>query len=227
LVPEVPLSPEPYTWNHPNRIEKFPLKGRLLVESASPDSVNRRWKHDLEHDAESVFWLLLYWVLGAQPAEQPAENISSPTWTSLIGTVGNRTGLLRSLRDDLEPEQVAHSFYRPLVPLLRELAAILATDRYWLDTSETRNNEEYVSEAFQRLILQFIMDNRSKEFMTQRVVRRFRNVQGNSQNLSLPITNSAQSAENSRKRPSPQPSTERTKRPRVAEGVRHVRVSIL
>jgi hypothetical protein len=64
--------------------------------------------------------------------------------------------------------------------------------------------------------------------MTQCVVRRFRKVQEIPQTLSLPITDSsAQNAENIRKRPSPQPSTQRMKRPRVAEGVRDVRDSIL
>jgi hypothetical protein len=219
LVPEVPPSPESYTLNHPNRIERFPLEEDKVIYKLSPDSVNRRWRHDLEHDAESVFWLLLYWVLGAQPAQQPAENISSLTWASLIGSVGNRTGLLRSLRDDLEPEQVAHSFYRPLVPLLGELAAILAIDRYWLDTSETRNNEEYVPEAFQRLILQFILENRSKEFMTHPVDGQIRQAEMIRQILSLPSTN----ARNRSKRPSTQPSMQRTKRPRLAKEVTEVR----
>jgi hypothetical protein len=223
LVPPIPPSPEPYTRNHPNRIEKFPLKGRLLVESASSDSVNRPWRHDLEHDAESVFWLLLYWVLVAQPAQpaQPAqEYVRFSTWALLIGCGGERDGLLWSLRNTLESEQVAHSFYRPLAPLLRRLAAILIVDRYWLDTSETRNSEEYVPEAFQRLILQFILENSSKDFMTHPVDRQIRQLEVIRYNLGLPGTTSA---ENRRKRPSPQSSTQRMKRPRLDKEVTKVR----
>jgi hypothetical protein len=228
IAPPVPPSPEPYTWNHPNRIEKFPLEEDKLIRKPSPDSVNRRWRHDLEHDAESVFWLLLYWVVGAQPAQPAQENVTTSTWALLIGSVNERDVLITAISSGRWEQLVAHSFYQPLSPLLQDLATILTVDRYWLDTSETRNNEEYVLEAFQRLVLQFILENRSKEFMTQCVVRRFRKVQEIPQTLSLPITDSsAQNAENIRKRPSPQPSTQRMKRPRVAEGVRDVRDSIL
>ena len=223
-VPPVPSSPGPYTRHHPERIKKFPSEGRLLIESASPGSVNREWRHELEHDAESVFWLLLYWVVGAQPANHNKEDIASATWANLTGSVKYRTGLLRSLSEEESLEELTHSTFQPLLPLLSDLAANLVVDRHWLDESETRNNEQYVPEAFQRLILQFILDNRSEEFMTQPVDRQFRQVQMISQNLSLPGTGSSRwNAENCRKRPSPRPSMQRLKRPRLAEGVTGVR----
>lgn len=223
-VPPVPYSPEPYTRNHPDRIKKFPPNERLLVESASPDSVNRQWRHELDHDAESVFWLLLYWVVGAQPAQCEKEDIIAGIWTSLTGPVRLRTALLRSLSEEESLEELAHSVYQPLLPLLSNLATILVVDRHWLDKSEMRNNEEYIPEAFQRLILQFILENCYKEFMTQPVDRQFRQVKVIGQNLSLPGTGSSRwNAESSRKRPSPQPSMQRMKRPRLAEGVTEVR----
>jgi hypothetical protein len=173
-VPPVPSSPEPYTRHHPDRIKKFPFKERLLVESRLSDSVNRPWRHGLDHDAESVFWLLLYWVVGAQPsAQRQKEDIVAGIWTNLTGPVSLRTGLLRSLSEEEPLEEVVHSFYQPLLPLLSNLAANLVIDRYWLDESEPRNNEEYIPEAFQRLILQFILENRDKEFMTRPVDRQF------------------------------------------------------
>ena len=224
-VPPVPRSPGPYTHHHPERVKTFPFKGRLLVESASPDSVNRQWRHELDHDAESVFWLLLYWVVGAQPAECEKEEINANIWTGLTGeSVKLRTGLLRSLSEEESLEELTHSAFRPLLPLLSNLAAFLVVDRHWLDKTEVRNHEQYIPEAFQRLILQFILDNRSEEFMTQPVDRRFRQVQVISQNLSLPGTGSSRwNAENSRKRPSPRPSMQRLKRPRLAAGVAEVR----
>jgi hypothetical protein len=107
--------------------------------------------------------------------------------------------------------------------LLRKLAAILIIDRYWLDTSETRNNEEYVSEAFQRLILQFILDNRSKEFMTQRVDGQIRQVEMIRQIPSLPSMN----ARNRRKRPSTQSSMQRMKRPHLAKDLTEVKAVVV
>ena len=224
IAPPVPNSPEIYACHHPDRIKAFPSKGRLLVESASPDSVNRQWRHELDH-AESVFWLLLYWVVGAQPAKREKEEINANIWTGLTGSsVKLRTGLLRSLSEEESLEELTHSAFRPLLPLLSNLAAFLVVDRHWLDKTEARDNEQYIPEAFQRLILQFILDNRFEEFMTQRVDRRFRQVQVISQNLSLPGTGSSRwNAENSRKRPSPRPSMQRLKRPRLAAGVAGVR----
>ena len=224
LVPPVPSSPGPYTHHHPERVKTFPFKGRVLVESASPDSVNRQWRHELDHDAESVFWLLLYWVVGAQPAEREKEEIIPGIWANLTGPVRLRTALLRSLSEEESLEELLHSTFRPLLPLLSNLAAFLVVDRHWLDKTEVRNNEQYIPEVFQRLILQFILDNRSKDFMTQPVDRRFRQVRVISQNLSLPGTGSSRwNAENSRKRPSPRPSMQRLKRPRLAAGVAEVR----
>ena len=99
--------------------------------------------------------------------------------------------MVRSLSEEESLEELAHSLYQPLLPLLSDLAAMLVVDRYWLDESETRNNGEYVPEAFQRLILQFILENRDKEFMTQPVDRQFRQVKVIGQNLSLPGTESS------------------------------------
>ena len=196
-----------------------------MVCKPSPDSINHQWRHELDHDAESVFWLLLYWVVGAQPADREKEEINSGIWANLTGeSVKLCTGLLRSLSEEESLEELAHSTFRPLLPLLSNLAAFLVVDRHWLDTTEVRNNKQYIPEAFQRLILQFILDNRSEDFMTRPVDRQFRQVRMISQNLSLPGTGSSRwNAENSRKRPSPRPSMQRLKRPRLAAGIAEVR----
>jgi hypothetical protein len=123
--------------------------------------------------------------VGAQPAERKKEDINAFIWTSLTETVASRTALLRSLSEEASLEELPHSTFRPLLPLLSNMAAFLIVDRHWLDQTEVRNNEQYIPEAFQRLILEFILDNRSKGLMTQPVDRRFRQVQVISQNLSL------------------------------------------
>jgi hypothetical protein len=164
--------------------------------------------------------------VGAQPAEREKEDVSAFIWASLTGTVASRTALLRSLSEEELLEELTHSAFRPLLPLLSNLAAFLVVDRHWLDESETRNNEQYVPEAFQRLILQFILENRYEKFMSIPVDRQFRQVKVIGQNLSLPGTRSSRwyAESSSRKRPSPQPSIQRMKRPRLAEGVTEVGV---
>ena len=110
-----------------------------------------------------------------------------------------------------------HPIFKPLTSLSEDLAAILVVERFWLEESETRNDPEYIPEAFQRLILQFMLENRDEEFMTTTVEHEFRRVEEISQNASLSATQSfLMDAENSRKRRSPLPPQQRKKRPRTA-----------
>jgi hypothetical protein len=74
-----------------------------------------------------------------------------------------RTVLLWSLTE----EELTHFFFLALWRLLSNLAAILVIYKHWLDDPETRNDLEYIFEAFQRLILQFALNNRNNEFMTR------------------------------------------------------------
>jgi hypothetical protein len=133
------------------------------------DIDNRQWRHELDHDTESVFWLMLYWAVGVQPKEGPQEAINAFTWAGLMGPVKSRSSLLRSGLDD-----ATHSVYRPLESLLNKLAAILVVDRCWLGLSDPRNDPGYANEAFQRLILQFILDHRQEKFMKTEVDRKLR-----------------------------------------------------
>jgi hypothetical protein len=71
---------------------------------------------------------------------------------------------------------LTHSFYEPLRPLIEDLAAILVNDSHWLPASDPRKDPFYITEAFQRLILNFIIDNRGEEFMDHHVNKTFRKV---------------------------------------------------
>jgi hypothetical protein len=161
-IPKVPKSPTIYEANHPDRIEKFPLLPEVSDE-LSTDNTNLTVRHELDHDTESVFWLLLYWVVGAQPEGKEDEPVDLYIWTGLTGTVKARVCLLRGDVFDL----ATHSAYEPLCPLLRDLAAILDADRHLLPLplSDPRTDPGYINEAFQRLLLRFILDHRGQEFM--------------------------------------------------------------
>ena len=181
--PAVPPSSQIYGRQHSERIKKFPFEEDKVVRKPSPSTANRQWRHELDHDAESVFWLLLYWVVLAQPARLGIY------WVVLAQPI--RTGLLRSLCAEESLEELMHSAYQPLFPLLRNLAAILIVDRHWLDESETQNDPEYVPEAFQHSILQFILDHRDQEFMTREVEPEPRKVEQVGQNPDLLSTASS------------------------------------
>jgi hypothetical protein len=135
------------------------------------------WRHELEHDAESVLWLLLYLAMVAQPKNCPEEKINVASWDDLNGDHESRQGLIISLTSSMR-RNLTHSFYNPLRPLIKDLAAILLVDSHWLPSSDPRKDRFYIPEAFQRLILKFIIKNRGEEFMHHRVDNTFRKVHG-------------------------------------------------
>ena len=184
IVPDVPMSPQCYETHHPDRIKKFPFAPKYSFE-VSPDHIIPHWRQELDHDTESVFWLLLYWVIGAQPEGEQMESINMRVWGSLMGSAKDRVVLLR---DRQSLDDATHSFYQPLWPLLSQLAAIIDVDRHWLEPSDPRNHPGYINEAFQRLILQFVLDHRNEEFMQRKVKSRLRRPETISENLSLSYT---------------------------------------
>jgi hypothetical protein len=183
-VPEIPDYPDSYAKVHPDRVKRFPSGLKELVIDPKRIDVNERddgWRHELDHDTESVFWLLLYWAMVAQPADCDKETIDSTSWTSLLGNSGDRHGLILLFTLLPIPPNLTHSFYEPLQPLIEDLAGLLVIDRHWLpesDPPDPRSDLYYLNEAFQRLIIKFMIDNKDKIFMHRRVEKIFRKVEG-------------------------------------------------
>jgi len=114
-------------------------------------------------------------------------------------------------------KHATHSFYTPLSPLLKKLASLLVVDRLWLDESDPRHHVEYLCEAFQRLILAFILANRDSDFMTREIDDNPRLPPGVSERPNLSLTSSLRKEDQNRnKRLYPDPSIQQggTKRAR-------------
>ena len=195
FVPKVPKSPERYAHNHPDRIKDFPEESKILID---PDKLNQLmnqsqddgWRHELDHDVESVFWLLLYWAMVAQPEGGKGDEgyIPADDWASLLGNFKQRNHLVWRLSSGDMPDNLTHSDYKPLRPLISSLATILVVDRHWLPESDVRKRPGYMCEAFQRLILQFIVSNRNEKFMTCPLGDALRKVQEVAQSQALTTT---------------------------------------
>jgi len=230
VVPAIPDSPNEYFLKHPVRVDKFSSTEELIIrKSVNESNRNKQWRHGLEHDAESVFWLLLYWAMVVQPNSPakkiPNEAIDSAAWAEITGDAEKRRGLVIKLAQGVISCGLTHSFFKPLWPLIENLAAFLVVDRHWLEQSDKRNQVEYLNEAFQRSILRFILDNRSKEFMDLPVDSNLRLVEPVPQSEKHSTTTlQARNAEETRKRPSPQLSIEEgsSKRPRLDADVTQV-----
>jgi hypothetical protein len=181
----------------------------LILDPEGVSSHGQTWRHELEHDAESVFWLLLYWAMVVQPKLSakglPNEYIAPAVWVEITGDAEERNALIRALAQG-SLSRVTHSFFKPLQPLIENLAAFLVVDRHWLERSDKRNQPEYINEAFQRLILAFILEHRSKEFMNHPVDSKLRVVEPVPQSERHSTTAlQARNTEENKKRPSPQP----------------------
>jgi hypothetical protein len=176
-VPGIPESPHRYTEAHPDRVKKFPgSKNKIYIDPESVNPQPKRWRHELEHDAESVFWLLLYWAMVVQPEECAKEKIRASSWASSLGNFRDREAFVNcSLAN--HSIRLTHPFYEPLHPLIQELAAILVIDSHHLEAPDPRKDTFYVTDAFQRLILKFMIENRGKQFMNRRVEKTFRKVE--------------------------------------------------
>ena len=189
-VPAVPKGPECYANAHSKRMDDFPEEIKVLVDPRKLKNQphDDRWRHELDHDVESVFWLLLYWAMVAQPEGGPGEYMDSGSWTRMLKDSNNRAGLVSNLSSGPPPQNLIHSVYEPMWPLISNLAALLVVDRHWIPESSARKRPDYMCEAFQRLILQFIDSKRSENFMTCRVADSLRQVEGvpQSQALSTP-----------------------------------------
>ena len=73
--------------------------------------------------------------------------------------------------------------------LIGDLASFLVVDRCWLPALDPRRNDpEYLNEAFQRSILQFILDNRHEDFMNRTVGTTLRKVEELPQSQALSST---------------------------------------
>lgn len=174
FLPAVPQSPDFYTLNHPTRIKKFPFTEESWILT-KPERDRSPWRHGLEHDVESVFWLLLYWCTVVQPADDAPEVVHSAAWALLLGKANERNALVRMLADGLLTS-LTHSTYNPLGSLIKDLASILEMDCQWLVESDVRNDSMYICEAFQRLILSFLISHTDEDFMDCEADIQFRSV---------------------------------------------------
>jgi hypothetical protein len=193
-VPKLPKSSECYASAHRERIKDFPELPGILVDPCEPENQSQddTWRHELDHDVESVFWLLLYWAMIMQPEGRPTVYIHAATWTALLGNFKERERLVSGFSSGDTPDNLTHSVYEPLWPLIKSLAAILRVDRHWLPENDVRKRPEYICEAFQRLILQFIVSNRDEDFMTCRAGDSLRQLKSVAEYQALSTTPSQQ-----------------------------------
>lgn len=139
-----------------DRLERFPATGEphiVVISSENPAS----WSHELRHDAESAFWLLVRWAVMAFPKDYEPTLISNSTWASLNDTFADNRPY------KIQPETL-HPEYLAMHELINEVGHFLSCDIYWAKVEPYIYND-FVHEVFQRLLLNFIAENQNEGFM--------------------------------------------------------------
>ena len=161
MVPELSQKAHVYGDVFPDRLTRFQCSpgspdDHIVRVGARPDLSS--WRHELRHDAESVFWLLVWWAVNAAaPTAGSTSKIPIGMWASLVDTnIDIRP--LNIASDSLDPA------YAPLSELLNQLGQALKFDLHWA-TGTPYTHPEFLHEVFQRHILNFIVEYRGEKFI--------------------------------------------------------------
>jgi hypothetical protein len=136
------------------RLEEFPMNAVETVELNS-DSIISRFSYQLRHDAESAFWLLLWWAIQAKPEDdiQNKDRINNGHWCLLTDRGNEGDDDFRTYYVLKFPRTVCHAEYRELDALLRSTSIQLRGDH---GLASSRSHPEYLHEAFQRLVFELL-----------------------------------------------------------------------
>ena len=160
-VPELSERAHVYGDVFPDRLTRFQHSpgspNRHMVDiGALPDSSS--WRHELRHDAESAFWLLVWWVVNvAAPTDGSTSKVPIVIWATLVDTKTD-------IRPWNIPSDCLDPAYAPLSVLLDQLGDALECDLHWA-TDTPYTDPDFLHEVFQRHILNYIFENRDKDFM--------------------------------------------------------------
>jgi hypothetical protein len=169
-----------------DRIDEFPENIRQIYWI--PECTRMQtYSHRLSYDAESILWLLLWWAIQVQPEKGIHQNqIPEYVCCNLTGGQGENDPRHAFVN---HYHNVCHPDYRGLDELLRPLFKQLAGyQEYVLQPAEavvyvesplgdslkpqlpeerdaTRMKDDYLHEAFQRTVLDFIVQNINEPFM--------------------------------------------------------------
>ena len=141
----------------PDRVKRFAcqISGHQPGIVRNPTKVIAR--HALRHDTESVYWVLVWWAICAAPEGRASSPVRPTLWNILTSSdCDDRPTMIKD--SDLDPS------YNALKSLLNNLASYLEHDLHWA-TEAPFNDPEFLHEALQRRILNFLIENEDEDFL--------------------------------------------------------------
>lgn len=147
----------------------------FYIETRGGDA--ERTVHCARHDAESVFWVILDFLIHAllldtnikEKDPKQFANFRSSFFSSTIQAEMSdpRLSLFQTL--DSRTEKILHPGLAPFAPLLVSLSRIVHTEYYWLKDTP---NQFHLHEAIQRVLLDFIFKMRTQDVLLNKKGRR-------------------------------------------------------
>ena len=152
---------------------KYPDRFKLFGnEEKRPTRFSRKeiqfvFRHELRHDGESTVLVFFWWIVFAAPQGKGLVYIDQMLWGSLSSqgwTRRTRYELTILLKDDDPEGGFVHPEYRQLLPLVESMLNLIQSDYHWVK-EEKYKHPEYLHDALQRVILNFVLENREASFM--------------------------------------------------------------
>jgi hypothetical protein len=139
-MPQLKATGDVYEHQYPKRLQDFPLDEKFSHEQLEPSPLSP-FQHQLRYDAESVFWLFVWWSSQIRPAESKSEDLLPTVYCTLL-TAG--MDCRERFIHPSFPAGILHADYQPLEVLLKQMATHLKGD-HSLDPS--RQHPEYLHNA--------------------------------------------------------------------------------
>lgn len=156
-IPElVPAVQAAYSAAHPDRSARFRCHTAwhtMYVDQACPA------RHALRHDAESVFWLFVWWLATAVPPGAHEGAINPAVWSAL--TAGEHG---EDVREAALGFGLGVREFGELDRLVTSLWSVVRPELHWA-TEAPYTDPEFVHEAMQRHILNFLVANNASPFL--------------------------------------------------------------
>jgi len=152
---------------------KYPDRFKLFGnEEKRPTRLSRKetqpmFRHELRHDGESTVLIFFWWIVFAAPQGKGLVYIDQMLWRSLSSqgwTRRTRYELTILLKDDDLEGGFVHPEYRQFLPLVKSMLNLIQSDYHWVK-EEKYKHPEYLHDALQRVILNYVLENKEASFM--------------------------------------------------------------
>ncbi|EKM79815.1 hypothetical protein AGABI1DRAFT_127502 [Agaricus bisporus var. burnettii JB137-S8] len=177
-----------YESKYPHRVKLF--HGAFTPRFGPCENPAPPFRHKLAHDGESGIWTAIWWSIRASPEKGPKDRIDLAYYYALMPKYdGPRTGLpdydgrnsiLHAFADS--EQCILHPGYSDLVGLFQDIATAILPDYHWA-ADFTRQRPDFVHEILQRIILNFVIENKDASFMDKKKADKSREVEGQTTRL--------------------------------------------